>query len=736
MALNGINLPLALTGTEWVWNQVWQEWNFTSADLAPFFSGPAFLPWYRMGNMRGWGGPLTQSWMNAQKNLQIQVLARQRGLGMRPVLGAFAGFVPAAFATRYPHAKLTRAPAWANFAKQYGEVYQLDATDPLFKPIGQRFIELQSQVYGTDHIYSCDTFNEMDPPTGDLAALKASSSAVYGAMAAADKDAIWLMQGWLFIHGFWTSHADRVKAYLSGAPTPTRDSPRGMWVLDLFGSTQPVWNRPFADAYYGKPFILCTLLNFGGQQGLFGNMDAVTKGVDLVLAANAKGTANGIGVGITMEGIWTNYGVFEKALSLSWQPVSYPGGDEAVRFATRRYGGASEGSVEAWTQSLWPLYHGGPGGSGHGSAISSLPKLVHTGPPPPPPAGYKYYSRHGYWGSPSLAAVCTITKCAGMCSNQSDCAAFEVYVNEPDQPGNCYLFTKQDLKLKFTDLSPCQTFVKDSQNVDQILDQSDSLDWPEPRSVAEHYALNLRRPGVPVHLQHPTARVYDRLLAQTRNKDRGGAEVSVLARAWTSLMKAIPELGQVALFRFDLVDVARAVVAANFSATLSAYQAAFSDGDRDRTSSLSTQLLAIIDDYDLLLSSNEHFMLGRWIGWARNSVPGETAKGRDKLEFNARNQITLWGPRGEINDYAKKEWGGLVSSYYKKRYTLLFNMADDVLSRNATWYQGEYNSAVLTKVEMPWSNDTTLFPSTPQFDLLKVIGPLYQKYVPTLMASV
>ena len=35
--------------------------------------------------------------------------------------------------------------------------------------------------------------------------------------------------------------------------------------------------------------------------------------------------------------------------------------------------------------------------------------------------------------------------------------------------------------------------------------------------------------------------------------------------------------------------------------------------------------------------------------------------------YNARNILTLWGPTGQINDYAKKEWGGLVRDYYKQR---------------------------------------------------------------------
>ena len=235
-ALNGINLPLALTGTEYIWNKVWMEdFNFTSSELAPFFSGPAFLPWYRMGNMRGWGGPLTTEWMTSQKDLQLQILARQRALGMTPVLGAFAGFVPSSFVAKYPHAKVNRAPAWANFAQEYGEVYQLESTDPLFHTIGSRFIEVQNSIYGTDHIYSCDTFNEMDPTTTNLTELTASSSAVYQAMAASDSDAIWLMQGWLFQHQYWSAHSERVKAYLDGVPTPTDTSKSGMWILDLFG---------------------------------------------------------------------------------------------------------------------------------------------------------------------------------------------------------------------------------------------------------------------------------------------------------------------------------------------------------------------------------------------------------------------------------------------------------------------------------------------------------------------
>ena len=66
-----------------------------------------------MGNMRGFGGPITMEWLESRKELQIKILARMRGLGMKPVLSAFAGHVPKAFLANYPGVKFSRSPDWA-----------------------------------------------------------------------------------------------------------------------------------------------------------------------------------------------------------------------------------------------------------------------------------------------------------------------------------------------------------------------------------------------------------------------------------------------------------------------------------------------------------------------------------------------------------------------------------------------------------------------------------------------
>ena len=48
--------------------------------------------------------------------------------------------------------------------------------------------------------------------------------------------------------------------------------------------------------------------------------------------------------------------------------------------------------------------------------------------------------------------------------------------------------------------------------------------------------------------------------------------------------------------------------------------------------------------------------------------------------FNLKNQLTLWGPRNGISDYAVKSWAGLWVDYYAPRWKLfVLKLADDLL---------------------------------------------------------
>ena len=88
----------------------------------------------RMGNMRGWGGPLPYpTWYQSQLALQHKILKRMRDFGMIPVLPGFAGHVPAAIKTLYPTANVLRLGDWGGFNSTYCCTYFLDPNDSLFQ---------------------------------------------------------------------------------------------------------------------------------------------------------------------------------------------------------------------------------------------------------------------------------------------------------------------------------------------------------------------------------------------------------------------------------------------------------------------------------------------------------------------------------------------------------------------------------------------------------------------------
>ena len=221
MALNGINLPLAITGQESIWYQVWTELGLSDEEVRMYFTGPAHLPWHRMLNIDRWGGPLPKSWLEGQEALQKQIVARERELNMKPVLPAFAGHVPPELQRIYPDAKIERMSDWAGFALE-DYPWFLDPEDPLFPVIQKKFLDKEVEIYGTDHVYGIDIFNEMIPKSWEPDYLAGVSKGVYESLAAADPDATWLQMTWLFYnerkYWFEGDSDERVEAFLTSYP--------------------------------------------------------------------------------------------------------------------------------------------------------------------------------------------------------------------------------------------------------------------------------------------------------------------------------------------------------------------------------------------------------------------------------------------------------------------------------------------------------------------------------------
>ena len=365
MALNGINTPLAITGQETVWYNVWKKFGLSDEEIRGYFTGPAHLPWHRMSNLDHWQGPLPMSWIKNQEQLQKKILARERELGMKPVLPAFAGHVPQALQNKYPTAKITKLSEWGGFEDKYRSSF-LDPFDPLFTEIQQAFLKEQTAIFGTNHIYGADPFNEVKPPSWEPDYLAKVSKNIYEGINSIDKDATWLMMTWVyyFERDHWTN--PRIESFLKAVPQDK------IMLLDYYCEKTEVWKM--TNSFFNQPFIWCYLGNFGGNTMLAGNVDEVEKRMENALAKNK----NLWGIGSTLEGFDVNPMMYEYVFEKAWNTNLADTKEWIKNWANRRTGSADTNVERAW-EILHQKIYNQPAELGQGTLTNARPTLTGNG---------------------------------------------------------------------------------------------------------------------------------------------------------------------------------------------------------------------------------------------------------------------------------------------------------------------------------------------------------------------
>lgn len=348
MALHGINLPTAMEGQEAVWQELWKEYGLTSSQLESHFAGPAYLPWQRMGNINSLEGPLPQEWFVKKEALQKKILERMKALDMHPVVPAFSGYVPKAFAEKHPEAKITELKSWSGGG--FASTFLLDSKDPLFKQIGKRFIEIYTKMYGKSNFYLADSFNEIEPPVSEhnkYEELSNYGSAVYETIDEAAPGAVWVMQGWLFGDNreFWTKEA--TKAFLSKVPNEK------VMVQDYANDRYKVWENQ--EAFYGKQWTYGYVHNYGGSNPVYGDLNFYKD--ELVSLLKNPNRGNIVGYGAMPEGLNNNSIVYEYIYDLPWTKAEQPLNDWMAKYLNARYGQTSESVFHAWELLLKSIYN-------------------------------------------------------------------------------------------------------------------------------------------------------------------------------------------------------------------------------------------------------------------------------------------------------------------------------------------------------------------------------------------
>ncbi|MCQ2237180.1 MAG: alpha-N-acetylglucosaminidase [Bacteroidales bacterium] len=375
MALHGINMPLAAVGHECVWRNMLLRLGYSKDQVNDFIAGPAFLAWWEMNNLEGWGGPNPDSWYAQQEALQKQILKRMYEYGINPVLPGYSGMVPSKLDLGK---KINNNNAEANEASSsessqstiakwngFDRPAVLMPDDPSFNSIADLFYEETTKLYGKSKYYSMDPFHEAKNLPADLDFGQAGK-VLMAAMKRVNKDAIWVVQGW----------TENPRPEMLAALNPG-----DLLILDLFSECRPMWGIPSIwkrdEGYGNHDWLFCMLENFGANVGLHGRMDQLLN--NFYLTKTDSHAAHIRGIGLTMEGSETNPVMYELMCELPWRPERITKEDWIRGYVKARYGADNEAVQHAWAILVEGIYNCPQGNNQQGpheSIFCSRPSLT------------------------------------------------------------------------------------------------------------------------------------------------------------------------------------------------------------------------------------------------------------------------------------------------------------------------------------------------------------------------
>ena len=354
MALHGINMPLTLVAHEAIMARVYKKFGLSDEEINSYFVGPAHLPFSRMGLMEKLDGPLNSDWYNDQIELQHKILDRMRSLDMKPICPSFAGFVPEGIKRIYPDVRIVKTHWGGAFNN-----WMINPEEKLFSEMMTSFIEEWEKEFGKCEYYLSDSFNEMEipfPDKGDPARyslLASYGEKVYSSIKRANKDAVWVMQGWMFGYQRHIWDYETLGALVSRVPDDK------MLLLDLavdynrhFWHSEVNWE--YYKGFYNKQWVYSVIPNMGGKTGMTGVLDFYANGHLEALSSSNRG--NLVAHGLAPEGIENNEVLYELVTDAGWSDHRMDVRDWLKQYSINRYGKAPAQLMKAWDYLLKSVY--------------------------------------------------------------------------------------------------------------------------------------------------------------------------------------------------------------------------------------------------------------------------------------------------------------------------------------------------------------------------------------------
>lgn len=146
-------------------------------------------------------------------------------------------------------------------------------------------------------------------------------------------------------------------------------------------------------------------------------------------------------------------------------------------------------------------------------------------------------------------------------------------------------------------------------------------------------------------------------------------------RAAECMLNAASAFGGNNNFEYDLVDILRQAIADRANVVSREFSSAYINKDPDKFASSANEFMTLLECQDKLLGTRREFRVGAWTDKACRLSTDPILQG--KYQWNAKTLITVWGPRysadsGGLHDYSNREWQGIMSDLYARRWQLFF----------------------------------------------------------------
>ncbi|ANE45313.1 hypothetical protein SY83_02055 [Paenibacillus swuensis] len=222
-------------------------------------------------------------------------------------------------------------------------------------------------------------------------------------------------------------------------------------------------------------------------------------------------------------------------------------------------------------------------------------------------------------------------------------------------------------------------------------------------------------------------------LARVYGANKPVYKLSDFLKAWPDMIKAAAEVGGSNGYRYDLVDVTRQVLADISNDIYASMIKAYNEKHIADFQLYSHMFLDVFIDMDQVVGTRTELTLGRWLEKAKSFGATESEKWvNDK---NVRIANTIWQPnkgqQSSLDNYANKQWSGLLSDYNRPRWEILINAITAELNGGAKVDTAAINNQVYDFAQV-WAKNKKVYPSVGTGNEVQVATAIYNKYQPIL----